>query len=165
MDPVSIALKGVGTAYQICRDICILTNGMKKAPTDIERIVKAMQSFCSVLENLENVMTAGRQLLLDGVATQQLDHIAQLVEDNLESLKEMKLVVQDFVTVDGKAKVSILKKLKWQFAKDNVHHMLQHLKTLKMGLNVALSSLNLYVPVMNAIFYIDLQNPDSLRCG
>lgn len=144
-DPVSIALKGAGTAFTICKATYELVQAMKRAPDDIRRVAADMQGFYNVLGTLSHTIEDQRGILeSQGPAAYHLGNISSLIEDAVGAFQDIQIRVQDFIAVNGKILGGRWERLKWHtFAKEDVTHIRLHLSNIKLSLSIALSTLTL----------------------
>jgi hypothetical protein len=117
-DPVSLALKGASTAFEICRVTYNLIQGMRKAPADVRRVATDLTGFYGVLGALQSTIDEQRPLLATpGPAASQVENIAALLIECVAAWDQME--------------------------KDDVQNLRTHLSHIKLSLNVSLSSLTL----------------------
>ncbi|KAK5740129.1 hypothetical protein LTR17_004841 [Elasticomyces elasticus] len=146
-DPVTIALRGASTAFTICEATYKLVQGIKKAPKDITRIATDLKGFYGILGALQGFIQTQRSALnKPGPAAYQLQNITSLIDDCVAAFREVQEKIQDFIALNGKVIGGLSKAFKWElFRKEDVHYLGEHLSYMKMGLNLALSSLTLLV--------------------
>ncbi|KAK5125862.1 hypothetical protein LTR85_012138 [Meristemomyces frigidus] len=144
-DPVSLALKGAVTAYDLCKGTYKLIQGIKKAPDDVRRVATDLKGFYGILGALEHaVRDQERYLKTPGPALYQLQNVSTLLEDCVSAFKELQERVQSFVAVNGNVINGTWEAFKWdQFQKEDIQYLRSHLSNIKLSLNVALSSLTL----------------------
>ncbi|KAK4966449.1 hypothetical protein LTR42_011614 [Elasticomyces elasticus] len=142
-DPVTIALRGAGTAFTICMATHSLIQGIKKAPKDITRVATDLESFYGILGALQGFIETQRTTLnKPGPAAYQLQNITSLIDNCVAALQEVQQKIQDFIALNGKVISGLSKAFKWElFRKEDVHYLGEHLSNMKLGLNLALTSL------------------------
>ncbi|KAK5117512.1 hypothetical protein LTR85_008897 [Meristemomyces frigidus] len=146
-DPVSIAIKGAGTAFSICKATYDLVQGMKKAPEDIRRVAADMQGFYGVLGALSHSIEAHRSTLAaPGLAAYHLENISSLISDAVGAFQDVQSTVQSFIAVNGRLIESKWENFKWEVSeKGDVKETRLHLSNIKLTLNIALSTLILTI--------------------
>ncbi|KAK5679286.1 RAM signaling network component [Elasticomyces elasticus] len=146
-DPVTIALKGAGTAFTICVATHNLIQGIKKAPKDITRVATDLESFYGILGALQGFIETQRLALnRPGPAAYQLQNITSLIDNCVAAFQEVQQKIQDFIALNGKVISGLSKAFKWElFRREDVHYLGEHLSNMKLGLNLALTSLTLLV--------------------
>ncbi|KAK5732020.1 RAM signaling network component [Elasticomyces elasticus] len=142
-DPVTIALKGAGTAFAICEATYKLIQGIKKAPKDITRVATDLESFYGILGALQGFIETQRSALnKPGPAAYQLQNITSLIDNCVAAFQEVQQKIQDFIALNGKVISGLSKAFKWElFRREDVHYLGEHLSNMKLGLNLALTSL------------------------
>ena len=149
-DPVSVlgtALAVVSTAITLGQQTYDTVTGIQEAPDNIRRLAGDLKSLYSVLGVLEHALTAqDKASRQESLPVHLISNIKELLEKCIDVFKEISKIVKPFMDSNGNVLRGTWRGFKWEMGKKNgVLGLQRTLSDYKLTLELAISSLNLYV--------------------
>jgi len=143
---VSTTLAATSHAFGLGQQCYELINGIKGAPDNINRLATDLKGLYTILGTLQAVLESEdakkRQTI---IPNHMVSNVKELVDNCVKLFVDVNMVVKPYTGADGRALRSNWKGFRWEFKKGSVEALQRTLSQYKLTLDLACSSLSLYV--------------------
>lgn len=141
-DPVTIALSAAKVAYSGCTELYSAVKGIKDAPLHIRYVFLELESLYAVLGNLTTVLHDVKASTDDEATGILLDTVRPVLDNCISLFKDIRLIVNPFLELDGNVIAGVWHGFKWdKFKKGEVQLLKDQLSNTKETLTLSLNTL------------------------